>query len=284
MNNWRKKGDKYNQELPRLKSHNYNGKPPLGGNSNWQQGVPSWEKRFVTSIGGIPWKKFLEAKEYTHLYDNIMKWDDSAGEEAFRIAKDNFHAIIHGLPCDIKPHNPDLYIDKIDWNAKLDHNLILELDSDYVTPDSDSDREPVVIFGDALPDPYRNYSSPGWGDEKKNGVCQNTMPEAYNNGINYDDYVNNWDVDFGAFNPQWFSNEIDDKAHGDQGWSDDKNNYWGWNNNNYYGNVNNGGGRYKNWRCNGNNNNNNNDSWRNNGNRRKPVGQTHGSQWVHPRG
>ena len=26
----------------------------------------------------------------------------------------------------------------VDWNAKADHNLILELDSDYMAPDSDS--------------------------------------------------------------------------------------------------------------------------------------------------
>ncbi|KAL4557986.1 hypothetical protein LXL04_036182 [Taraxacum kok-saghyz] len=276
MENWRKKGNYHNQELPRIKSHNYYRKPPFGGNSNWQHGIPSWEKQFVTIIGRMSWKKFLEAKEYAHLYDNIMKWDDSAGEEAFQTAKKYYHAKVHGLPCDIiKPHNPDLYIDEIDWNAKTDRNLILDLDSDSISPDSDSDHnhEPVVIFGDALPDPYKNYSSPGWGDEEKTSDCQNKIVEDYNNsGINYDDYVNNWGVDFGAHNPQWYSNENDDKPHVDQGWNNDNN---GWNKNNdnyYYGNLNNGGGRHKIWRF---DNGNNGRSWRNNGHgnyRRKQVG------------
>ncbi|CAH1445800.1 unnamed protein product [Lactuca virosa] len=279
MENWRKKGNKYNQEPPRLNSHNYYGNPPLGGNSNWQQSVPSWEKRFVTSIGAMSWKKFLEAKAYAHLYENIMKWNDSAGEEAFQTAKHNFHAQIHGLPCDIKPHNPDLYIDQIDWNEKTNHDLVLDLNSDSVAPNSDSDsnREPVVIFGDALPDPYKNYSPAGWGDESKTRDCQNKMPEDCNNGIIYDDYVNNWDVDLEAINPQLFSSENDNKAHGDQGWNNDNNGYQGWNNNIHYRNVNNGGGRHRSWRFNGNNDR----SWGNNGNRRKPVVQAHGNQWVH---
>lgn len=279
MDNWRKKGDQCNQQVARTKSNNYYRKPPFGGSPNWQQNLPSWEKRFVTSVGSLSWKKFLEAKEFTHLYDNILKWDDSAGKEAFRNAKDRFYAKIHGLPCDIQLPKPDLYIDQVDWNSEIDQDLILELESDSVAPDPNCEREPVVIFGDAIPNPYQHYSPYGWGDS--DDKMKKTANDD-NNGINWDDYVNKWDDwDVGPGNHSWVwsENNNNNKAEVDQGWNDQNNNFHSHVNNeknNYHSHVN--SERYisshKTSRYHGDNNH----SWRNNGSWRKSTSQDHGNQ------
>lgn len=198
MDGWRDQGVNCNQEVTRARSNNYK-RPPLGGNSNWQQSVPSWEKKFCSSVGSVPWKKLLETKKFIHLYDNVIKWNDSAGKEAFQTAKNNFYANIHGLPCDNSLPDPDIYIDKIDWNSEVDPNLILDLDSDSVVPDSDPKDEQVVIFGSSFPPSYQNFSPYGWGDsddDKKKDP--NTSPEnnAYrdNNGSvgGVVDHNNSW--------------------------------------------------------------------------------------------
>lgn len=238
MEKWRKKGDRFNQEFTRTNSDfNYNysySKPPLGGSSNWQQNVPYWEKRFVSVVGSLSWKKFMEAKKFTHLYKDVMEWDDTAGEAAFRVAKDRFNKKFHGLPCDVEHHSPNLYIDEIDWNAQVDQNLILDLEAEPVAPDVDSVHEPVVIFGDVLPDPYKNFSPYGWGDSDddkiKNSWGVNDEMKGDQNGINWDDYIQNgriiWDdCNVGGGNEWWVANESDNKA-GDLGWVGGGNDTW----------------------------------------------------------
>lgn len=142
-----------------------------GGGSNWQQGgsnwhqtVPSWEKKFCSSVGSISWKKLLETKKTIHLYDNIIKWNDSAGKEAFEKAKHDFYANTYNLPSDNRLQDADIYIDNVDWDSEVDQNLILDLDSDAVVPDSNSKDEHVVIFGSSFPPNYQNFSPYGWGD------------------------------------------------------------------------------------------------------------------------
>lgn len=95
------------------------------------------------------------------MYDNVMKWDDSAGEEAFSIAKKRFWAQMHGYSCDHLPlPDPDLCIDQIDYDQVIHPELIADLEADPV----EEDHDPVVIFGDAL---YADHPLPpmGWGDE-----------------------------------------------------------------------------------------------------------------------
>ncbi|KAJ0083879.1 hypothetical protein Patl1_29510 [Pistacia atlantica] len=58
--------------------------------------VPAWEQKF----------------------DHILEWNDSAAEEAFRKAKLRYWSEINGEPCQIPLPNPDMYIDKIDWNLE----------------------------------------------------------------------------------------------------------------------------------------------------------------------
>ncbi|KAI3819922.1 hypothetical protein L1987_13775 [Smallanthus sonchifolius] len=241
------------------------------GGSSWQQTVPYWEKRFVSSVGSLSWKKFSETKEFTHLYHNILKWDDSAAETAFRTAKDRFFAKFHGLPYDDEPHDPDLYIDKIDWNAQVDYNLMQDLESEPTGLDDGGPHEPVVIFGDVLPDPYNDYSPYGWGDSddkiKKSWEVGDDMKRDQNE-INWDDYIDNGRI-------IW--NENDNKT-GDQGWNItnayDENDYYG-----SYDNVNNKRrvSSHKTWVVNGNNDQRSR-SWRNKGNGRKSTGQGYGNR------
>lgn len=54
--------------------------------------IPCWEKEFCYKIGSFEWERFLEAKRNVQHYSNIMEWNDSAGKQAFRIAKRRFYA------------------------------------------------------------------------------------------------------------------------------------------------------------------------------------------------
>ncbi|XP_057506148.1 uncharacterized protein LOC130789417 [Actinidia eriantha] len=160
MDTWRRnRSDNYNQEgtTTRLQYR----KPPLG---SWQPTVPAWEKKFCTMVGAVPWGKLVDTKKFIHLYENILKWNDSAGEEAFLNAKNRFWADINGLPCDIALPDPDVYIDKIDWNSDdVDPELYLDLEREYTVPSDGEKREPVVIFTQPLGSNYM-FSSSGWGD------------------------------------------------------------------------------------------------------------------------
>nr|GEZ02504.1 hypothetical protein [Tanacetum cinerariifolium] len=139
----------------------------------------------------------LEAKKYAHLYHNISNWDDSAGEEAFKTAKDAFYAKLHGIPYEVKPHDPDFYNNKIDWNSQEDNDLIRDFESDFDD------------FGDALPDPSTNYAIYGWGDtdDKVKGTwgVSDEINKVEGNVINWDDYIKDgkiiWaDTDVGCKN------------------------------------------------------------------------------------
>nr|XP_043610653.1 GATA zinc finger domain-containing protein 4 [Erigeron canadensis] len=256
MDNWRDHHHHY-QEVTRTKLNNNNicKKPPLGGSSNWQQGVPSWEKKFCASVGSIPWKKLVELKKFIHLYDNVINWNDSAGKEAFENAKDKFYADMYNLPHNTWLPDPDIYIDNINWDSEVDPNLLLDLESNSVVPDSSSKDEQVIIFGSTFPPSYQSFSTYGWGDsddDQKKDIDPNTSPEY--NGNHWEVEGNRKDVVHNNNNGSnwWGSIENDETAERDQGWGDSRNDYWGWNmydNNNYfYADVRNepkvGSGRY----------------------------------------
>lgn len=139
-------------------------KPPR---VRWQPTVPSWEKKFCKFVGAMDWETFLDKKKFVHLYENIIKWNDSAGEEAFHNAKQCFFAQMHGWPCNISLPSPDLYIDEVDWDRQDDLKSSLDLEHEPLVPSDPDIHEPVVIFGDAA---IRGlgFSPAGWGDEDKN--------------------------------------------------------------------------------------------------------------------
>ncbi|CAH9127596.1 unnamed protein product [Cuscuta epithymum] len=142
-------------------------RPPRGPQGiNWQQTVPSWEKAFCKTIGSLDWATILEMKKFAFLFDNVVKWDCSAGEVAFKNAKKRFWSESHGTQCDIPLPDPDLYIDEIDWDCMVDSDLLLDLECcRSVDPAPDKIHDPVIIFGDALV-PGEAYTAPGWGEEE----------------------------------------------------------------------------------------------------------------------
>ncbi|KAA8518094.1 hypothetical protein F0562_015568 [Nyssa sinensis] len=244
MDSWRRhKGDNYNQEVTWTRSQNR--KPPLG---SWQPTVPSWEKKFCTLVGSVPWRKLLETKKIMHLYDNVVKWNDSAGEEAFQNAKNRYWAEINGLPCDISVPDPNIYIDEIDWNSSIDPELLLDLERDFVVPDGVEKDEKVVILDQPLL--WNQFSCTGWGEAEEDvkQVCNSSL------GNNENPWEHNVSHGEGAVRESgWGDAAVRENGWGDVcgnpwsenqgngvmkggGWGDGWNNSWGWNqweNNNY---------------------------------------------------
>lgn len=237
--NWRRqRSDNYNQQVTRTVSHNR--KPTLGC---WQPTVPSWEKKFCTVVGSVPWRKLLESKKFIHLYDKVLKWNDCAGEEAFINAKNRFWAQINGLPCDISLPDPDIYIDKVDWNSNVDPELLLDLECESTVPANQEKGEQVVILGESLV-PSHLFFSTGWGDAeddlKKNGssseIKVNSLERSCDQA-NGNVRENEWE---NGCNDSWCENQGNQimKECGNQGNQIMKDSGWedGWNqweNNNY---------------------------------------------------
>lgn len=98
------------------------------------QDTSVWEIDFCKSVR-VPWQKVVTAKKYMYCHENVVKWDDSAGEEAFHNAKRRYWEKINGLPCETPLPDPDVYIDEIDWKPNIDPRLISDLDQDYFNPD-----------------------------------------------------------------------------------------------------------------------------------------------------
>lgn len=145
MGNWKRNQRRnYSYESPR--SHHTGPAPrPPPHPGLWQNSVPSWEKRFCTSVG-IPWGKVVDAKKYIHYHVDVLNWNDLAGEEAFHNAKRRFWAEINGIPCSISQPDPDIYIDNIDWNPYIDPELMRNLDKEFFAPD---EREQDCKLGDS---------------------------------------------------------------------------------------------------------------------------------------
>ncbi|KAL7604083.1 hypothetical protein Lser_V15G15578 [Lactuca serriola] len=102
----------------------------------WKNEELPWEERFCLSVG-IPWEKIVNAKNYMNCYDNVINWNDSAGEASFSEAKNRFWAKINEIPIDKSQPNldPDMYNHDIDWNPEIDLELIKDLDRAYFNPD-----------------------------------------------------------------------------------------------------------------------------------------------------
>jgi hypothetical protein len=97
---------------------------PGGGNFS----VPLWEKKFCTDACAIPWGKLCETKRLMSLYKSVVEWDDSGALEAFEDAKARFCAEYHGQACDIPLPDPDLYIDIINHDERIDPELVVDLE------------------------------------------------------------------------------------------------------------------------------------------------------------
>ncbi|GMJ11849.1 hypothetical protein HRI_004854100 [Hibiscus trionum] len=218
-NNWRRqKGEIHHQGTQGTRS--YSRKPSL---ATWQPTVPSWEKKFCTLVGSVPWWKLLETKRFMYLYDNVVQWNDSAGEEAFHNAKNRFWAEINGLPCDISLPDPDSYIDKIDWDSEIDPELLLDLEREPKVPDEKDKSENVVILGNSLLLNQPFVCGGGWGDAEEGAVKENNTSSNWKNK----DYENSWEP---------YNSNMKDTGYGNcwnnsWEWNQRENNYNGWDNN-----------------------------------------------------
>uniref|UniRef100_A0A9I9CX69 Uncharacterized protein n=1 Tax=Cucumis melo TaxID=3656 RepID=A0A9I9CX69_CUCME len=185
MGNWRRR---HGSEIP----HHHQLKSPRNPSpDNWHAGVPSWEKKFCSSVGLISWRKLLDTKKCMYLYDNVVKWNDSAGEEAFHNAKSRFWAEINGLPCDISLPDPDIYIDEIDWNCNVDPDLLLDLEREQIAPAVREGDVVIASLYEAL-GLYQSYTCVGWGEAKED--LQKPKAEPGNCDQKVDDGQNSWEM------------------------------------------------------------------------------------------
>ncbi|GAB4843896.1 hypothetical protein Ancab_013860 [Ancistrocladus abbreviatus] len=199
------------------------GRPPRGENSP----VPSWEKKFCTSVGAVPWSKLVETKRIMYLFDNVVKWNDSAGEEAFWNAKNRFWANINGLACDIKLPDPDMYIDEINWDAEIDPELLLDLDRESAISDKTAEEGGIVNLGNPL-DLTHSFLCSGWGDneEELRGVAESHSQTQIHD---CDEHVNNHEAVKEVSWDNWEDcNDWNCKAVKETGWDSSGNwNEWG---------------------------------------------------------
>ncbi|OAY43247.1 uncharacterized protein LOC110619953 [Manihot esculenta] len=224
-NRRRHKGEIHFQEVHGTTRSNHK-KPPQG---SWQPTVPSWEKRFCYSVGLVPWRKLLETKKSMYLYENVVKWNDSAGEEAFHNAKNRFWAKINGLPCDISLPDPDIYIDEIDWNSNIDPELYLDLEREPKYPHNKENGEEVVIFGSCLL-PNQSFSCTGWGEAEEDfqqKAAPAVLDPLYEDCDQKANNGNPWKGNVSQSNVAAIDNEWENCWNGSHGC---KNNYDDWNN------------------------------------------------------
>ncbi|XP_022737179.1 uncharacterized protein LOC111290041 [Durio zibethinus] len=137
--------------------------PKVSDDTGSWRSLPAWEKRFCTLVGGMPWKRFVQAKRNLHKTDKVYEWNDSAGLKAFNKAKRRFWADFHGFPCKMGLPSSDMYIDKnIDWNPEIDPNLLSEIKAP-----SDGEEEVVGVAPkeiDWFSIPLDQIKPTGWDD------------------------------------------------------------------------------------------------------------------------
>ncbi|CAK9322706.1 unnamed protein product [Citrullus colocynthis] len=211
MGSWRR----HSSEIPHHQQLNPARNPSL---DNWHSDVPSWEKKFCSSVGLISWRKLLDTKKCMYLYDNVVKWNDSAGEEAFHNAKRRFWAKINGLPCNISLPDPDIYIDEIDWNCNVDPDLLLDLDREQIAPVVREGDEVIASLYDAL-GLYQSYTCVGWGEPKED--LQKPKAEHGNCDQKVDDGENSWEM---SSTPKNNGGLRDENLNDSVGWNDWENN------------------------------------------------------------
>ncbi|KAE9621669.1 hypothetical protein Lalb_Chr01g0017211 [Lupinus albus] len=155
MSQWRKQQDQSLHQMGHWRSSSYNKKPPF---DNCHSTVPSWEKKFCSSVGAVPWRKLLESQKYMYLHENVAE--------------------INGLPCNILLPDPNIYVDDVDWNSCVDPELILDLERDRtVLGDEARDQEVVILDSYLLMD--QSFSCTGWGDAEAATPKPNDMNQSF---------------------------------------------------------------------------------------------------------
>ncbi|XP_042513464.1 uncharacterized protein LOC122088312 isoform X2 [Macadamia integrifolia] len=189
------------QEASRTPSRSHFKKSPSG---SWQHTVPAWEKEFCSLVGSVPWRKVLEAKKVMPFYENVLKWNDSAVNEAFNKAKNRFFAKINELLLDLEQEPLPCDDDKEGKSTLVGDSLIFL-----------NQPVPCSVWGDAEEDPIKrvDYSSkPGLQ------VCVRTANNA----------DNPWERKCA-----WGNNTLENSTWGDPSCNSWESNQWERNNNNW---------------------------------------------------
>ncbi|KAF2322438.1 hypothetical protein GH714_017033 [Hevea brasiliensis] len=211
MGNWRNRRPRrffYEQYIDPASSY-YDPEEPTPNPEFAEDGVPSWEKKFCSLIGSVPWKKVVNVKKFMYCHGSVLNWDDSAGEEAFQNAKKRFWAEINGLTSEISLPNPDKYIDKINWNPDIDPELIKDLECSFFAPE------------EGEKDGKLDYKSKKF----RNSVA--VPSEAWNRNSDNSTNLNNGD------NPWDHCSARGNEGEKSDTWGDGDNKLWGWNNVNH---------------------------------------------------
>lgn len=178
----------------------------------------SWEEKFCI-LAGVSWEKVVAAKKYIYCYDNVFKWNDTAGKDALFNAKERFWAMINGLPCDAPVPDPDMYIDKIDWNSKINPGLISDLDKEYFNPDEADNSAPDPTAG-------RNEKNIGNGENPWESYCVQNTKDLKDVAQDW----NSWGLKSKIVENPWEQRYVNDNgALKDNKWENSGVNSWGCN-------------------------------------------------------
>lgn len=153
----------------------------LSPSGSSQSPVPSWERRFCTSVCSIPWGRICAAKALLSAYKNIAEWDDASAFEAFQNAKARYWAGINNLPCDIPLPNPQMYIEEVNHKAIIDPKLVEDLEKPQSPRPSDGKKEGRSGW-DYFFSENKQTPAPAWG---------NTQDESTSghHDVNWDKFV-----------------------------------------------------------------------------------------------
>lgn len=189
-------------------------------------------------------KKFMSCS----CHDKVVKWDDSAGAEAFKKAKNRFYAKLHDIPCEIQMPDPNLYVDQVDWNCVIDPELIQDLDQVRPTPDMKSKKYEDIVARDnyeaKLKAGLNAYAQKKENSRKYNSYRQNNKHLAGSGWANYGNNSWGWSGDNGTGMvgngwgiSGWQGNGIVADGWRNSGWENGWNCWWGWFDQYGYANV-----------------------------------------------
>ncbi|XP_055961802.1 pentatricopeptide repeat-containing protein At4g20740-like [Mercurialis annua] len=239
MGNWRNRRRVRYQHYKDPSSSYYNHHQPSHHYPGFaEDGVPIWEKKFCSSIGSVPWQKIVNAKKFLYCHDTVMRWDDSASEDAFQKAKKRFWSEINRLPSEISLPDPDMFIDPINWHPDIDPELVKDLELAFFTPDDEGENDGSVEHKNKKNKNSVSISSEGWNGkedevrtpwecENKTGIVdlKDKIQDwnRWHTSTNNSSHLNNSDTPWGNRSPQ--GNEaLESKTWGtngdiSQGWT-----------------------------------------------------------------
>ncbi|KAE8695489.1 putative Cysteine-rich receptor-like protein kinase 10 [Hibiscus syriacus] len=224
MGNWRHRGPRrfYRQDAAPKYPPSYH-LPETCFSEFSNDGVPLWEKKFCTIVGKVSWRKIVDTKKLTSPNDNVLNWDDSAGEEAFHNAKSRKRIF---SPPDVEE---DIMVgeeNKIAGNLlsaptegcnKSPSKFDNPWENNNVTQDSSKD---CVGWGHFVlkVDDLRNLNSDG------NNPWESSITQENESG-NRNSWGYNGSRDWNTGNNSWGHSYQGLKK--DDGWGDYKRTYWG---------------------------------------------------------